>query len=66
MFRKQMQKANIFTRKLKNKFKKTRRKRNMKNNKINSRETTNPSADEVKRDMKLEQDKRVKQRLGKP
>ena len=30
MFRKQMQKANIFTRKLKNKFKKTRRKRNMK------------------------------------
>lgn len=65
MFKKQMQKANIFTRKLKNKFKTTRRKRNMKNNKIRTRENTKPSADEVKRDMRMEQNKRVNQKLGK-
>ena len=61
MFRKQMQKANIFTRKLKNKFKTTRRKRNMKNNKIRTRENTSTSLDEIKREERNKLQKRASQ-----
>ena len=57
MFNKQMQKVNIFTRKLKNKFKTTRKKRKAKNSKIR----LNRGVEEQETRIKKEKTKRIRQ-----
>ena len=62
MFNKQIQKLNIFTRKLKNKFKTTRKKRKVKNNKMRIPGNTSQSVSEIKKKIRRDQAPSVKER----